>query len=203
LGESDLAKTYIQVAKDVENTLGNHWNGTYLFESTNRPIDGSVMQGLATFNGDWQTTSDDKVAKTIDAYNNSFCNEYAINQNDNKDKLPGILYGRYPGDIYAEGNPWQLLTAVLAEVFYLASEEIVSLPKIQMYLKKFSGYKKLLNVKGNNLDLAESMRDAGDAVMSRLWKYVKNDDGRIDEQIHKTEAEPARNMKSHKFIYNS
>jgi len=26
--------------------------------------------------------------------------------------------GRYPGDSYAGGNPWQLLTAVLAKVFY-------------------------------------------------------------------------------------
>lgn len=26
--------------------------------------------------------------------------------------------GRYPGDSYAGGNPWQLLTAVLAKTFY-------------------------------------------------------------------------------------
>ena len=29
---------------------------------------------------------------------------------------------RYPGDSYAGGNPWQLLTAVLGEVFYLGAE---------------------------------------------------------------------------------
>jgi len=44
--------------------------------------------------------------------------EYAINQADNKAGLPGVLIGRYPGDSYAGGNPWQLLTAVLAELFY-------------------------------------------------------------------------------------
>jgi hypothetical protein len=32
--------------------------------------------------------------------------------------LPGILIGRYPDDVYAGGNPWQLLTAVLAKSFY-------------------------------------------------------------------------------------
>ncbi len=32
---------------------------------------------------------------------------------------PGLLFGRYPGDVYMGGNPWQLLTAVTAEVFYL------------------------------------------------------------------------------------
>ena len=32
-------------------------------------------------------------------------------------------------------------------------------------------------------DLATAQLAAGDSVMSRLWDHVKNDDGRIDEQI--------------------
>ena len=35
------------------------------------------------------------------------------------------------------------------------------------------------------LDLAQAALAAGDAVMSRLWSYVKDDGGRIDEQIDK------------------
>ena len=35
------------------------------------------------------------------------------------------------------------------------------------------------------LDLARAALGAGDAVMSRLWSYVKDDGGRIDEQIDK------------------
>ena len=38
---------------------------------------------------------------------------------------PGILIGRYPGDHYAGGNPWQLLTAALAEYFYLLAIDIL------------------------------------------------------------------------------
>jgi hypothetical protein len=34
----------------------------------------------------------------------------------------GILIGRYPGDSYAGGNPWQLLTAVLGELFFLGGQ---------------------------------------------------------------------------------
>ncbi len=30
--------------------------------------------------------------------------------------MEGILIGRYPGDSYAGGNPWQLLTAVLGKL---------------------------------------------------------------------------------------
>ena len=35
------------------------------------------------------------------------------------------------------------------------------------------------------LDLAQAASSAGDAVMTRLWSYVKDDGGRIDEQIDK------------------
>lgn len=48
----------------------------------------------------------------------TFCSEYQINQVDTKAGEPGVLMGRYPGDSYAGGNPWQLLTAVLAKTFY-------------------------------------------------------------------------------------
>ena len=47
-----------------------------------------------------------------------FCGIYPLNQQDIKDGIPGILYGRYQGDSYAGGNPWQLLTAVLAKLMY-------------------------------------------------------------------------------------
>ena len=35
------------------------------------------------------------------------------------------------------------------------------------------------------LDLTRAALAAGDAVMTRLWSYVKDDGGRIDEQIDK------------------
>ena len=65
------------------------------------------------------------MAKTISTFATIFCNEYTINQNDNKIGVPGILLGRYPGDVYAGGNPWQLLTAVLAKTFYQGSSVVL------------------------------------------------------------------------------
>lgn len=62
--------------------------------------------------------TDDKIAKTINTFGLTFCAEYQINQQDNKNGVPGVLLGRYPGDSYAGGNPWQLLTAVLAKLLY-------------------------------------------------------------------------------------
>ena len=43
------------------------------------------------------------------------------------------------------------------------------------------------------LDLARAALAAGDAVMSRLWSYVKEDGGRIDEQIDKNTGLPCPN----------
>ena len=76
----------------------------------------------------------------------------------NENGIPGILIGRYPGDIYAGGNPWQLLTAVLAECFYLAAAG--TLKSIDMegttYCKSEttvnSEWNKLLSTKNGNVD---------------------------------------------------
>lgn len=35
-----------------------------------------------------------------------------------------MLFGRYPGDSYAGGNPWQLLTAVAAKALYQGASAI-------------------------------------------------------------------------------
>jgi glucoamylase len=85
-------------------------------ESTNREKDTAVIHAFSSF--DVYSLTDSKVAKTIQVLTQTFCSEYAINQQEIKSGIPGILMGRYPGDSYAGGNPWQLLTAVLAEVFY-------------------------------------------------------------------------------------
>ncbi len=36
-------------------------------------------------------------------------------------RLSGVLVGRYPSAAYAGGNPWQLLTAFVAEIYFLTS----------------------------------------------------------------------------------
>ena len=60
-----------------------------------------------------------------------FCNEYPINQAELALGKPGLLIGRYPGDSYGGGNPWQLLTAVFAELFYLGGEAMFKEVKLR------------------------------------------------------------------------
>jgi len=85
-------------------------------ESDNRQKDTAVIHAFSSF--DIISLTDDRVAKTIKTLALTFCSEYQINQQDTKNGEPGVLMGRYPGDSYAGGNPWQLLTAVLAKTFY-------------------------------------------------------------------------------------
>ena len=66
--------------------------------------------------------SSQEAAATIRFLTKAFCKEYKINQEALAAGKPGILIGRYPNDGYAGGNPWQLLTAVLGEVFYLGAD---------------------------------------------------------------------------------
>merc|ERR1719336_630529 len=119
-----LGDQYRDKANEIKDTLSKHWTGEYLYESTNREKDGAVIHAIATFGTpDMYGPSTEETAKTIAVWNDVFCLEYPINQNDNKAGIPGMLYGRYPGDSYAGGNPWQLLTAVVAETYYKAALE--------------------------------------------------------------------------------
>lgn len=92
--------------------------------------------------------------------------------------------GRYPGDSYAGGNPWQLLTAVLAKTFYQGANLLM---KSNGYedLEDKAAWSDLLKIpEGASLyEHVNAAIGAGDAVMYRLYQHVKNDGGHIAEQI--------------------
>jgi len=52
------------------------------------------------------------VARTVETYNEVFCQLYHINRKDTEEGIPGVLYGRYIKDLYGGdglGNPWVLI----------------------------------------------------------------------------------------------
>lgn len=67
-------------------------------------MDGSVIHAIVNF--EYFKLDDPKVLATVDYFNAVFCSQYKINQEDNDKGMPGNLWGRYPGDGYAGGNPW-------------------------------------------------------------------------------------------------
>lgn len=99
VGDLDRAQTYKDAAKAMEADLDTHWNGTYLWEASQRPIDGSVVHAINVaaselLEDEFLNVLDPKVAKTVSAYNAAFCKEYPINTLDNSKKIPGVFYGR-------------------------------------------------------------------------------------------------------------
>jgi len=190
IGES-MGALYRSVAEDVKAVITKHWNGNYLYESENRPDDGATIHAITTFSLDLYTPDSEEAAATIRYLVKAFCNEYPINQEDNDAGDPGILIGRYPNDGYAGGNPWQLLTAILAECFYVGAsitmEKIEAKGNYQLSYQENEQWLSLLNLLegATAADLALAQVAAGDAVLTRLHNHIKADGGKVDEQIDK------------------
>jgi len=180
------------VASEIAEAAKPHFNGEFIYEAHGREKDGSVIHAIITFGEFLHPASSSEAAKTVDAFNKAFCWEYPINQQENGEGKPGVLIGRYPGDSYAGGNPWQLLTAAHAELHYLVAEAAVRIVEDEGKDTRNLGegerqWGEVLGM-GHNitaLDLAKKSLSAGNAIMTRLWEHVKNDGGRVDEQIDK------------------
>jgi len=139
--------------------------------------------------GDAATTAVDPVsvtvARTVDAYNEAFCNAYPINNKG----LPGIVYGRYLKDAYgsgSRGNPWVLLTAALANVLYRAGRSAAASPPSQPAIDAWRvTFGPDFGTDGAGLPTA--FVAAGDSVLRRLRMHVApEDEDHLYEQIDRT-----------------
>jgi glucoamylase len=177
-GDSATASKCSSTKSAVAATLEAHWTGSFYKESSNREKDGAVVHAISSF--DIFSLTDDKVAKTMRTLALTFCSEYQINQKDTKAGEPGVLIGRYPGDSYAGGNPWQLLTAVFAKTFYQGASVALTQNGFADQEDKDAWFELLSLPADSTIEqFADSAVSAGDAVMSRLYKYVKADGGHI------------------------
>lgn len=201
LGDSAMASKYRQVAQDIQKTLSGHWTGSFIKESDSRQQDASVVSAFTDGYTDDEVfkPTDIQIAGTIKTLNNLFCHSYLINQQDTKNGIPGVLYGRYQGDTYAGGNPWVLLTADLAKVFYrgasLIFKEKQLYGKAKLNQEQYNAWAEAMNLDKNtfikqflsngdvDLQLGQAMLAAGDAVLQRIYYHVKADNFHLDEQI--------------------
>ena len=92
------------MAGEIVESARPHYNGQYIYECHGREKDGAVIHAIITFGEYLYPPTSSEAADTVAAWNNAFCNEYPINQEDNGAGKPGILIGRYPGDSYAGGK---------------------------------------------------------------------------------------------------
>lgn len=184
IGDSSSASKCDSTLAAVRPTLDGHWTGSFMTESSNRQKDTATVHAFSSFEA--YPITDEKVAKTIQTLAFTFCAEYPLNQADNKNKIPGMLFGRYPGDTYAGGNPWQLLTAVVAKAFYQGANALASGNGFGKVEDK-NAWTELLNLPQDASmgEVISASLSAGDAVMYRLYQHCKDDNGHIAEQISK------------------
>jgi len=182
---------YRSVAEEIKSETMGHWKDGFIYESTNRPYDGAVIHSIATFGEYLFPPESQEAASTISVITKAFCQEYPINQDEIGSGQVGILIGRYPGDSYAGGNPWQLLTAVLGELFYLGGQASYKQVKLNGdYTLNYEDNKAWMDLMklgegATASQLAAAQMAAGDATMTALWRHVQDAGGRIDEQIDK------------------
>jgi glucoamylase len=194
LGHGDEAAALVAKADEIRTATLGHFRDGFLYESTNRPYDGAVIHAVATFGAYLFPPDSEEAAATVQVLARAFCEEYPVNQAATAAGRPGVLIGRYPGDTYQGGNPWQLLTAVLAELFYLAGQtnfeaiETLGGADFELAAAEKTAWRSLLHLPSAGVtagDLARAQVAAGDAVLARLYERVSGDGGRVDEQMDK------------------
>ncbi|CAK0861965.1 unnamed protein product, partial [Prorocentrum cordatum] len=123
------------------------------------------------------------VARTVSEYNRVFCGAYPVNAEDSQQGVPGVLYGRYAKDEYGGGNPWVLITAALASLFYQAALEVRDGHPLSM--EEVVAWRDAVG-SAAFAGSAEEFLAAGDSVLHRLRHHIRPaDDWHLYEQIDK------------------
>jgi glucoamylase len=180
VGQSAEAASLRATADVISSATIGHFRDGFLFESTNRPYDGAVIHAVATFGSTIFPPDSEEAAATIQVLARAFCEEYPLNRAASAAGRPGVLIGRYPGDTYQGGNPWQLLTAALAELFYLGGRASLQAAAAAadggMGAGERPAWRSLLNLSDPGVtlgDLGRAQVAAGDAVLARLYEQVR------------------------------
>eukprot|EP00420_Gonyaulax_spinifera_P022271 CAMPEP_0197900080 /NCGR_PEP_ID=MMETSP1439-20131203/48197_1 /TAXON_ID=66791 /ORGANISM="Gonyaulax spinifera, Strain CCMP409" /LENGTH=587 /DNA_ID=CAMNT_0043520939 /DNA_START=29 /DNA_END=1792 /DNA_ORIENTATION=+ len=130
------------------------------------------------------------VARTVHTYNEVFCELYPVNRQDTAEGVPGVLYGRYIKDKYGGdglGNPWQLITASLASLFYQAAQAVQR--GVVLGPRELAVWRVALNSTSFNGSVSDFVA-VGDAVMLRIVHHVRSSDNwHLYEQIDKVTGE--------------
>merc|ERR1712070_395575 len=109
-----------------------------------------------------------EVVTTLSGLSHLFCRDFSVNAKAANDGVPGVLFGRYEGDGYAGGNPWVLLTASAANLFYRQAADLAKgvVPKedVSAALEQLIGGKVT----------ASGLLGAGDAILLLMKKYLSN-----------------------------
>mmetsp|Transcript_114367 Transcript_114367/g.180026 ORF Transcript_114367/g.180026 Transcript_114367/m.180026 type:complete len:494 (+) Transcript_114367:77-1558(+) len=184
-GDSARSGKYADVAKKITQALTDHVQSDgFVCESTNRCKDTAVIEAfnVGDMGDDVFAPLSREVVATIAGLSSSFCDAYQLNRNAADSNVPGVLFGRYPGDNYAGGNPWVLLTASAATLLYRQAEALANgaVPASGVGAQ-------LAQLLGRELT-PKNLLGAGDAVLLLMKKYLANG-MHMNEQIDRNTGE--------------
>jgi glucoamylase len=176
---SDFAKSldasrsskYAAVAKEIEGTLQGHIiTEGFVCEATNRCKDTAVVEAfnVGYMNDGVFAPLNKEVIATLSGLGKLFCSDFAVNQKAANDGTPGILFGRYEGDGYAGGNPWILLSASAATLFYRQAEALAMGSSLESEANAM--LEELLGRKVTS----KGLLGAGDSILLLLKQFLSN-----------------------------
>ncbi|OLL25439.1 Glucoamylase [Neolecta irregularis DAH-3] len=123
LGDSGAADWYNAISSNITTTLDRFWDPnrgiirSHEQEIRKSNLDISTLLGILHGSGkvhyQLSQPDSDRIFSTLNKLNASFAHEYALNSGR---RYPAI--GRYPEDLYYNGNPWFLATLAYAELLY-------------------------------------------------------------------------------------
>ena len=198
LGDAKRAAVYLNASQAIDGALMTHWNGAFFFEATNRQIDSAVTGALKyafelrhpAVSFPWGDATSSMVAQTVQAWVNTFCTQYAINQA--MIGQPGFLIGRYPNDHYGGGGPWVLSVAQFATLFFEVAWALRT--KGAVSAASLSAWNSILDASLQATDaksLAASLVSAGNGILQRLEGLVGGQyQYQLSEQIDRVTGVP-------------
>ncbi|KKY26428.1 putative glucanalpha [Phaeomoniella chlamydospora] len=194
-------------APEILCFLQYYWNGKYAlanFADNGRSgIDANtVLASIATFDYDagcddstFQPCSERALAN-LKVYVDAFRSIYPINSGINS-SAP-VATGRYPEDVYYDGNPWYLTTLAVAEQLYDAVAQWKNHEYIQITNVSLPFWKQLLpnstvgQISSSSTKFDSSISavmDYADGFVSLVDHYIPSN-GSISEQFNKTTGNP-------------
>lgn len=179
------AASYKKKADEITQNLSRHiTNDGWVFESENRKVDTAVIEAFNV--GDMDdgmfAPLSHEVVRTLAELSRAFCGAFQLNQETAKADMPGVLFGRYPGDSYFGGNPWILLSASAATLLYRQAKALSNgatiEPATETVLEGLLGQKVAVS----------SLLGGGDAILNLVRKYLTNG-MHMNEQIDRKSGE--------------
>ncbi|KAF9562600.1 glucoamylase G2 [Agrocybe pediades] len=205
LGRADDAKVYRTEAAKVLCFLQTYWNanGGYVTANTGGGRSGKdanvALASIHSFDvaagcdaKTFQPCSD-KALSNLKVYVDSFRQIYSINNGIASNAA--VATGRYPEDVYYNGNPWYLTTAAVAEQLYdvlIVWDRQGSLEVTNISLAFFRQFSSSVSTgkyaKGSATykSLTDSVRNFADGFIAVIAKYTPADGSLAEQYVRNT-----------------